>query len=174
MNTGVHVSCWIKFFPRYMPRSVTTGSCGSFILSSVLFCFFFLRNLRTILHGLPCGLSSQESACECRRRGFDPWGRKIPWRRKWQPTPAFLPGKSHQQRSLAGYSPWGHKEPDMTERLNNTQFSPKWLRQFTLPPAMQEDSFLSATFPGFVICRLFDIGHSDWYEVILHCSFICI
>ena len=43
----------------------------------------------------------------------------IPWRRKWQPTPVFLPGKSHGQRSLADYSPWGHKEPDTTERLNN-------------------------------------------------------
>ena len=39
------------------------------------------------------------------------------WRRKWQPTPVFLPGKSHGQRSLAGYSPWGHKELDTTERL---------------------------------------------------------
>ena len=49
----------------------------------------------------------------CRRRGFDPgfdpWVEKIPWRRAWQPTPAFLPGKSHEQRSLAGYSPWGRK-----------------------------------------------------------------
>ena len=44
----------------------------------------------------------------CRRQGrpgFDPWGGKIPWRRKWQPTPVFLPGKSHGQRSLAGYRP---------------------------------------------------------------------
>ena len=41
--------------------------------------------------------------------GFDPWIRKIPWRRKWQPTPIFLPGKSHGQRSLVGYSPWGHE-----------------------------------------------------------------
>ena len=41
----------------------------------------------------------------CRRHGFDPWVRKIPWRRKWQLTPVFLPGKSHGQRSLAGYSP---------------------------------------------------------------------
>ena len=40
---------------------------------------------------------------------FDPWVRKTPWRRKWQPTPVFLPGKSHGQRSLAGYSPWGLK-----------------------------------------------------------------
>jgi len=40
----------------------------------------------------------------CRRPGFDPWVRKISWRRKWQPTPIFLPGESHGQRSLAGYS----------------------------------------------------------------------
>ena len=46
---------------------------------------------------------------------FDSWVWKIPWRRKWQPTPAFLPGESHGQRSLAGYSPWGHKELGMTE-----------------------------------------------------------
>ena len=41
--------------------------------------------------------------------GFNPWVGKIPWRRKWQPTPVFLPGKVHGQRSLVGYSPWGHK-----------------------------------------------------------------
>ena len=49
---------------------------------------------------------------------FDPWVRKIPWRRKWQPTPVFYPGKSHRQRSLAGYSPWGHKELDATEHTH--------------------------------------------------------
>ena len=43
---------------------------------------------------------------------------KIPWKRKWQPTPVFLPGKSHGQRSLVDYSPWGHKESDTTERLS--------------------------------------------------------
>ena len=43
---------------------------------------------------------------------------RFPWRRKWQPTPLFLPGKSHGQRSLAGYSLWGRKESDLTERLN--------------------------------------------------------
>ena len=56
---------------------------------------------------LPWWLSGKESACQCRRCGFDPWVRKMPWRRKWQPTPVFLPGKSQGQRSLAGYSPWG-------------------------------------------------------------------
>ena len=49
------------------------------------------------------------------RRGFDHWVRKFPWRRKWQPTPLFLPGKFHGQKSLGAYSPWGHKESDMTE-----------------------------------------------------------
>ena len=49
------------------------------------------------------------------RPRFNPWVRKIPWRRKWQPTPAFLPGKSPGQRSLAGYSPQDCEESDMTE-----------------------------------------------------------
>ena len=48
---------------------------------------------------------------------FDPWDGKIPWRRAWQPTTIFLPGESHGQRSLAGCSPWGRKERDMTEQL---------------------------------------------------------
>ena len=46
---------------------------------------------------------------------FDPWVREIPWRRKWQLTPVFLPGKSHGLRSLAGNSPWGRKKSDTTE-----------------------------------------------------------
>ena len=50
-----------------------------------------------------------------RRCGFHPWGRKIAWRRKWQPIPVFLPGKFHRQRNLEGYSPWGCKESDMIE-----------------------------------------------------------
>ena len=54
-----------------------------------------------------------------RRPGFDPWVRKIPWRRKWQPMPVSLPGKSHGQRSLVGYSPWGHKEFHMTELITH-------------------------------------------------------
>ena len=51
----------------------------------------------------------------CMRHWFDPWVGKIPWRRAWQPTPVFLPGESHGQRSLAGYSPQGHKELNITE-----------------------------------------------------------
>ena len=70
--------------------------------------------------GLPQRLSGKESTCQRRRPGFDPWVRKIPWRRKWQPTPVFLPGKSHGQRSLAGYSPWGCKGSDTTERRHSS------------------------------------------------------
>ena len=60
-------------------------------------------------NGLPRWLSGKESTYQCRRHGFDPWSGKIPWRRKWQPNPVFLPGNPHGQRSLVGYSPWGHK-----------------------------------------------------------------
>ena len=53
-----------------------------------------------------------------RRFRFDPWVRKISWSRKWQPTLVFLPRKSHGQRSLVGYGPWGHKESDANEWLS--------------------------------------------------------
>ena len=56
----------------------------------------------------------KKSTRQYRRLGFDPWVRKILWRRKWQPPPVFLPGESQGQRSLAGSSPWGHKDSDMT------------------------------------------------------------
>ena len=56
--------------------------------------------------GLPWWLSGKESTCQCRKHRFNPWVRKISWRGKWQPTPVFLPGKSHGQRSLVGCSPW--------------------------------------------------------------------
>ena len=52
---------------------------------------------------------------KCRRAGFSPQVGKIPWRRKWEDHPVFLPGESHGQRSLVSYGSWGHKESDMTE-----------------------------------------------------------
>jgi len=70
-----------------------------------------------LILGLSGGSVDKESACQCRRCGFDPWVRKIPWRRAWQPTPVFLPGKFHGQRNLADYSPLGHKESDPNEQL---------------------------------------------------------
>jgi len=68
---------------------------------------------------LPWWLSGKEFTCQCRRRRFEPWVRKIPWRRKWHPTPVFLLRKSHGDRNLAGYIPWGCKELDTIEQLNN-------------------------------------------------------
>ena len=76
---------------------------------------FYFKMLLALLIG---GASGKEPGCQCRRpkrRGFDPCVGKIPWRRARQPTPVFLPGESHGQRSLEGYSLWGHKELDTTE-----------------------------------------------------------
>ena len=64
--------------------------------------------------GLPWWLRGKECACQCRRHKFDPWVGKIPWRKKWQPSPVPMPEEFHGQRNLAGYSPWGYKESDMT------------------------------------------------------------
>ena len=72
---------------------------------------------------LPRWSSGKEPTCQCRRNekhGFDPWVGKILWKRAWQPTPVFLPGEFHGQRSLAGCSPWGCKESDVTEQLTYT------------------------------------------------------
>jgi len=67
--------------------------------------------------GFPGGASGKGPACQCRRHEtqLDPWTGKIPWMGAGQPTPVFLPGESHGQRSLAVYNPKGRKELDMTE-----------------------------------------------------------
>ena len=72
----------------------------------------------TNLCGLPWWLSGEKSVCQYRRCGLNPWIRNIPWRRKWQLTSVFLPGKSLGRSSLLGYSPWGCKESDTTEWLH--------------------------------------------------------
>ena len=75
--------------------------------------------------GFPSGPVDKEFASPWRRHrrySFDPWLRKILWRRKWHPTPVCLPGKFHGQRSLEGYSPRGLKELVMTERLTLTNW----------------------------------------------------
>ena len=78
----------------------------------------FFGLLPNMITRLPWRLSGKESACKCR---FDPWLRNIPWRRAWRPILVFLPGEHHRQRSLVGYSPWGCKESDTTERLHFTK-----------------------------------------------------
>ena len=78
----------------------------------------WLSSSRFVCESFPHGASGKEPACQYRRQkrcGYDPWVWTIPWRRKWQPTPVFLPGKFHGQKRLMGYSPLGPKESDTTE-----------------------------------------------------------
>ena len=77
----------------------------------------------TYIHTHIYGLNSKESAYQCRRRGFDPWPGRVPWKRNWQPTPAFLPGNPHGQRKLTDYRLGGHKELDTTEQLSTANDS---------------------------------------------------
>ena len=92
--------------------------------------------------GLPRWLSGKESTCQCRRHrrcGFDPWVGKIPWGRKWQPTPVFLPGKFHGQKNLVVYSPRGRKESDITGQLS------------THPLGTNKTTFLSEKIIGLLL-----------------------
>ena len=102
--------------------------------ASILVCLTSLcighTNFCLVTLGLPRWHSGKESACQCRRHkrcGFNPWIGKIPCGRKWQPAPAFLPGKLHGQGSLPGYSPWGHKELNTTDRERNTHSRHRFL-----------------------------------------------
>ena len=106
-NPGPHSSLLLSkiYSPEMCPLSVSEmfvlgGEACKHIFSTV---------------GLPWQLRKQSIHLQCRRPGFDPWVGKIPWRRDWQPTPVFLPGEFHGQRSLVISSPWGRKELDMTE-----------------------------------------------------------
>ena len=89
--------------------------------------------------GFPGGASGKEPACQCRRHKrcrFNPWARKIPWRRSWQPTPVLLPGRSHGQRSLEEYSPWGRKRVgqdwNALAHVHKCQITTIWVRKFCI------------------------------------------
>ena len=123
------VYCWIHFACMLLtmfPSTFVSDIAYNFVVSACNFLFFwyqgggdliecvwmcsssaiFWKSFRRI-GDFPGSASGKESTCQCRswdRHGFDPWVRKIPWRRKWQPTPVFLPGEFQEQRSLAGYS----------------------------------------------------------------------
>ena len=97
--------------PRDSQESSPTPQFKS--INSLAFSFLYGPTLTYI--GLPWWLRQSSICLQWRRPGFDPWVRKIPWRRKWQPTPVHLPGKFHGLRRLVGYSPWSLKESDKTE-----------------------------------------------------------
>ena len=86
------------------------------------------------------GGSDDKVCLQCGRPTFNPWVRKIPWRRKWQPAPVLLPGKLHGQRSLLGYSSWGHKELDT-------------LRDFHFHFTIQEDDLPGGTGGTELACQ---------------------
>ena len=102
-RNGTRISCTAdRFFTSWATREVDKMGDDSLIELS------WCNNW-----GFPGDSCGKESTCQWRRRkrrGFNPQVRRIPWRRKWQPIPIYLPGKVHGQRSLMGYSPWGCKE----------------------------------------------------------------
>ena len=111
---------------------------------------------------------------QCRRPRFDPWVGKIPWRREWQPTLVFLPGKSRGQRSWAGYNPWGHGVGhDLATKALQLCFGPWcWLTcsvcglWFLMAPV-----FSSFLLPLPVCCRASCGTDSAWYgpSLCFHC-----
>ena len=89
----------------HLPSASLVNS--SSLPSLSLWKLYYLLSATHVSLGFPGGASGKEPACQCRRHergGFEPWIRKIPWRRAWQSTPVFLPGESHRQGSLAGYT----------------------------------------------------------------------
>ena len=80
-----------------VPRAILRQIASHSQLQPLFYDLFFFN----FIGGFLGGASSKKSTCQCRRRGFNPWVRKMPWRRKWQPTPAFLPREPHGQRSLS-------------------------------------------------------------------------
>ena len=103
-----------------------TGVGCHFLLQYL--CLQSFKNLKWLLRWL----SGKDSTCQCqrhKRHGFSLCVWKIPWRKKWQPTPIFLLGEFHGQRTLLGYSPGSHTELDTTERLSTQKFKKPFLAQ---------------------------------------------
>ena len=108
-------TCWCPDFPEMILYLRQT---------SELFIAWMITMVAPDVYGIfkhfkwfPWWLRQQRICLQCRRPGSIPWVGKIPWRRKWLPTPVFLPGEFHGQRSLVGCSPWDNKELDTTEQL---------------------------------------------------------
>ena len=113
------------------------------------------------ISGLPWWFKWQRICLQCRRPGFNPWVRKIPWRREWLPTPVLLPGEFHGQRSLAGYGPWGGKESDMTECLT---LSTSYAYESSLwNPEERGEKAMRNTYLYLLVIRHIHFSHSQSY-----------
>ena len=105
--------------------------CHGYSVFQILRCILKWYWVTINARGFTGGASGKEPACQCRRHKrlmFNPWVGKIPWSRKWQPTPVFLPGESHGQRSLAGCGPWDHKSQILLKQLSTAQHNARRTR----------------------------------------------
>ena len=99
-----------KKFRDFQRVKLEFTTCWQLFTQHICFIYNYLHSTYTIFLGFPGGsVSAKESTSQYKRCGFDSWVGKIPWRRKQQLIPVFLPGKSQGQRSLVGYCTWGHK-----------------------------------------------------------------
>ena len=115
-NECKHLSSSHPLLPAALP---TPHSNKQNIYRIVKFCsfYFFIHPFSKRHYYVSFSIAQMEKNLPAMQRPwFDPWIGKILWRREWLPTPIFLPGQSHGQRSLVGYSPWGREESDMTEQ----------------------------------------------------------
>ena len=131
--------------------------------------------------GLPRWHSGKESACQCRRHKrlrFDLWVGKISWSRKWQPTPVFLPWKFHGQWSLVGYSLWGHKDSDTTERLSSHTLLK--IKLYQLIKNWIENKYANSSIPNcfttfyfYMLLRLYSIFvYGNSYIILCYCIYL--
>ena len=113
-NTGV--GCHILFQVILLTQGSNPGHLLGRCTLPLSHLSDFCQDIIIMLHQM---LSGEGSTRQAGNMGMILGLGRFPWRRKWQHTPVFLPGKSHGQRSLEGYSPWALKELDTTEQLNN-------------------------------------------------------
>ena len=137
--SSIHVNCWVKqelgiIYEHHKPSVTKQFPPQGYCLAALTTFWLIYLSL-----GLLWWLRGLSVCLQCARPGFDPWVGKIPWRRKWQPTPVFLPGESHGWRNLVGYSPWGRKESDTT---GPTSFSLLAFRGKTQTREKNESSYL--------------------------------
>ena len=113
----------INTFPLFLREAFLGGHSYQWLPTQI--------DIFPMMNGLLRWRSSKVSTCQsrrCRRHGFNPCVGKIPWSRKWQSIPVFLPGKVHGQKSLSCYSPWGFKESDMTKHTCCDEYWVCWYK----------------------------------------------
>ena len=124
------------------------------------FFYFFFLLFSTLVSGILRCLSGKESTCQCRSHRFYLWVGKIPWKRKWQPIPVFLPGKSHGQRSLVGYNPWvGYSSRVAKSRTRLSTHTPLYPTSSSVSLAWTPDHLTSCCFISNIYLILSELNH---------------